>query len=90
MDTPSRMKGTKPIKIHVHSVMEILDAIHELGHTEQFRQAAKEQGAYLSVHPQTVNFVKDYLAANDLHTKHAVARNIADACPPRNIRAPTA
>jgi hypothetical protein len=81
MVTPSYMKGKKPLKIPVHSVMDVLGAIGDLGHSGQFRQAAKQKGAFMTVHPDTVNFVKDYLAQNNLHTKSDVASQVVNACP---------
>ncbi len=43
--------------------------------------AAKDQGAFVSIHPDAVNFVKRYLAENDLHTKHEVASAVVNPCP---------
>lgn len=81
MVAPNRMKGQNPLKIPVHSVIDILGAIHELGHSESFKKAAKDKGAFMTVHPETINFVKDYLADNDLHTKSDVAAKVVNACP---------
>lgn len=81
MATPSYMKGRKPIKVPLHSIIDVLRTIDDLGHSERFRQAAEEKGAYMTIHPQTVNFVKSYLADNNLHEQHDVARDIVGACP---------
>jgi len=74
MATPSYMKGRKPIKIPLHSVMDVVRMINDLGHSDQFREAAEKKGAFVTVHRETVNFVKDYLVDNDLH----VSKDVAD------------
>ena len=61
--------------------MEILGATDKMGHSQKFKTAAKRKRAFMAVHPETVNFVKDYLAKNDLHTKSVVARKVVGACP---------
>jgi hypothetical protein len=81
MVAPSRMRGRRPIKIPVHSVMDVLGAIDKLGHSKKFRAAAKKSRAFMTLHPKTVNFVKDYMAKNNLHAKSAVASKVVGGCP---------
>jgi hypothetical protein len=81
MSPPSYMKGRKPLKVPLHSVMDILKSIDDLGHSDKFRQAAKDKGTFVTIHPAAVNFVKDYLATNNLHERNDVARNVVGACP---------
>lgn len=81
MTTPNYMKGRSNVKIPLHSVMDVIKMIHDLGHGNQFRQAAVNQGAFVTLHPQTVNFVKDYLANNNLHQQSAVASDVVSGCP---------
>ena len=82
MTKPNYLKGKKPLKLHLHSVVDILHDIHTQGHSEQFKAAAEKAGAVLSVHPQTVNFVKDYLADNQLDANSELAANVVGGCPP--------
>lgn len=82
MVTPTYMKGRRSIKIHLHSVMDVCKTIGELGHFDQLRKAAEETGAYVTLQPDTVNFIKKYLAENNLHEKSSVAREVVGACPP--------
>lgn len=82
MKTPNRLKGRKSLNIEIHSIVDIIHEIHRLGHTPGFQEAAKKAGASISISPQAVNFVKDYIADNDLHTKSKIASDILGACPP--------
>ena len=82
MTPPSYLRGRKPIKMSLHSVMDILKSIDDLGHSDNFRQAAKDKAAFVTVHPAAVNFVKDYLANNNLHQQSDVAKSVVGACPP--------
>jgi hypothetical protein len=65
--TPTFMKGKKPLKIGLHDVIKALKAIEDHGHMDKFRRAAKKNKAVMLVDPQTVNFVKDFMAKNDMH-----------------------
>jgi hypothetical protein len=75
------MKGRRPIKVALHSVIDVLRTIDKLGHSEKFRQAAEKTGAFVTIHPNAVNFVKDYLVDNNLHEQSKVADDIVGACP---------
>lgn len=81
MTKPSYLKGRKPVRVPLHSMADILGSIDKLGHSEPFKAAAQKSGAYVTVHPKTVNFVKDYMAQNNLHAQSDVAKNVVNACP---------
>jgi len=81
MASPNYMRGRGSIKVPVHSVMDVLKEIDGLGHSDKFRQAAANNGAFVTLHPQTVNFIKDYLANNNLHQRSSVASDVVGACP---------
>ena len=87
MTKPHYMKGKRSIKLHLHSVFDVLHDIHEQGHAPQFKAAAEKAGIVLSAEPKTVNFVKDYLADNGLHETSEVAANVVGGCLPE--RPPT-
>ena len=82
--TPTYLKGKKPVKIGMHHVLNVLKMIDDHGHTSKFKRQAKKAGAFMSVHPETVNFVKDFVASNDMH-QHPVGRQVVNpaqgACP---------
>ena len=82
MKKPHLMTGRKPLKIPLHRVMDVLDDIGALGHTDQFKQAVKDSGAFVTVHPKTVNIVKRYMSAQDLHSRSKTAADVIGACPP--------
>jgi hypothetical protein len=73
---PTYMRGRSPIHVPLHRVIDVLKTIDSLGHMEQFQKAAEAAGATVRIHPKTVNFIKDYMADNDLHTQNAVAEEI--------------
>jgi hypothetical protein len=76
--TPTYLKGTKSVDIPAHRVAEVLAMIHKKGHTAKFRRHAKAAGVVMTLHPKTVNFVKDFVANNDMHT-HAVGKQVVNS-----------
>lgn len=76
--TPTYLKGTKSVDISAHRVAEVLAMIHEEGHTAKFRRQAKAAGVVMTLHPKTVNFVKDFVAENDMHT-HPVGKQVVNS-----------
>ncbi len=46
---PVVKKGAS-VKIPMHSIMDILDAIDEMGHSKKFKAAAKKSKAVVTVH----------------------------------------
>jgi hypothetical protein len=60
--TPTYLPGESAVDIPVENVADILAMIEKHGHTATFKRKAKAAGLTLSVHPKTVNFVKDFLA----------------------------
>ena len=61
--------------IPVHRVMDVLKMIDERGHSDRFRRQAKAAGVVMALHPKTVNFVKDFVANNDMHD-HAIGKQV--------------
>jgi hypothetical protein len=77
--TPTYLRGAKSVDIPAHQVAEILAVIHARGQTAKFKRQAKAAGLVVTVNPKTVNFVKDFLAQNEMHTLAAGARAINSA-----------
>jgi hypothetical protein len=73
----------KPLKIPLHAVITFLKMIEEHKQTEKLAEAAKSKNAFVTVDPETVNFVKDYLVENNLH-EHPIAQHVVNA---RGLRA---
>ncbi|MBR0873468.1 hypothetical protein JQ633_24135 [Bradyrhizobium tropiciagri] len=72
--TPVYMKATaRPTAIGAHDVADLLATIESQGLGAKFRRAAKAGGHTVTVAPKTVNFVKDFLAKNMMHS-HSVAK----------------
>jgi hypothetical protein len=72
--TPVYMKATaRPTTIGAHDVADLLAIIEGQGLGAKFRRAAKAGGHTVTVDPKTVNFVKDFLAKNMMHS-HSVAK----------------
>src|ERR1700749_3349272 len=65
---PTYLKRQKPVSIPAHRVADVLAMIHEHGHTQKFKRQAKAAGVSMVLHPKTVNFVKDFVADNAMHT----------------------
>jgi len=75
---PTYMKGKRPLRIALHDVVRFVKMLDQKKHTKKFQTAAKRNKAYVKVHADTVNFVKDYVAKNKLHT-HPIGKHIVNA-----------
>jgi hypothetical protein len=71
--------GTKRLKVPMHSVVHFVRMLHDEKHAAKFIKAARNSKAMVELHPSTVNFVKKYVANNNLHA--AMASNVVDPCP---------
>src|SRR4051812_42917467 len=83
---PTYMKGSKPMKIGLHDIVRAVQVIADGGKTLAFVAAAKETKAFVSVDADTVNFVKDFFAKNDLH-EHPIGKHIVNAQPAAGAKA---
>jgi hypothetical protein len=79
---PTYLTGSKPVKVPLHSVMHVMRAIDQLGHSDEFSKKAARREVNVTISPRTVNFVKKYLVDNALHTRSAVAAKVVNPCPP--------
>jgi hypothetical protein len=75
---PTYLKGKKPITIGLHDVMKLMRVIDKHGHADKFEKAAKRKKAFMSVHPDTVNFVKDFVVKSGMHD-HPIGRHVVKA-----------
>lgn len=76
--TPTYLRGTRSVDIPAHRVSEVLAMIHDHGHSAKFRRQAKAAGAVMTLDPKTVNFVKDFVANNHMHT-NAVGKQVINS-----------
>jgi hypothetical protein len=76
--TPTYLRGTSSVNIPAHRVAEVLAMIHEHGHSQKFKRQAKAAGISMSLDPKTVNFVKDFVANNGMHT-HRVGKQVVNS-----------
>jgi hypothetical protein len=74
--TPRYMRGKKPTRIAAHSIADVLAVIEKHGHGKKFKRQAKAAGHTVTLNPKTVNFVKDFLAKNGMHTNRIAANVI--------------
>ena len=81
---PSYLKGKRPVTVPMHSVVAFVKMLQDEGHVDQFVKAAKKSKTVMTMHPDSVNFVKDYLHSNQLHASNATARLIVNPCPDPN------
>lgn len=65
---PRYMRGKKPANVAVHKIADVLALIEKHGHGKKFKRQAKAAGHTITVAPETVNFIKDFLAKNNMHT----------------------
>jgi hypothetical protein len=69
----------KMLRVPMHSVVHFVKMLHDEKHAAKFAKAARESKAVMTMHPSTVNFVKKFVADNELH--HAMATKVVDPCP---------
>jgi hypothetical protein len=75
---PTYLRGEDPVHIPVHRVMDVLKMIDDHGHSSKFKRQAKAAGVAMTLHPKTVNFVKDFVANNNMHA-HAVGKQVVNS-----------
>src|SRR5262245_13783477 len=76
---PVHLTGRKPVRISVAKVMKVLKMIDDNGHADRFQRASRKTLAYMTIHRDTVNFVKDFVANNNLHT-HPLGARVVRRC----------
>jgi hypothetical protein len=76
--TPTYLKGTKSVDIPAHRVADVIAMIHQHGHGAKFKRQAKAAGVAMTLAPKTVNFVKDFVANNEMHTS-SVGRQVINS-----------
>jgi signal transduction histidine kinase len=62
----------------LHDVVRALAMIEENGHMDKFVRAAKRNEALVTVDAKTVNFVKDFVVQNKMHS-NPVGKHIVNA-----------
>lgn len=65
--------------VPVHSVVHFVKMLHDEGHADKFVAAAKKNKAVMTLHADSVGFVKDFLKKNQLH--QAMIQKVVDPCP---------
>jgi hypothetical protein len=75
---PTYLQGKKSVDIPVHRVADILAMIDQHGHSAKFKRQAKAAGLAMSLDPKTINFVKDFVANNEMHA-HAVGKQVVNS-----------
>jgi hypothetical protein len=76
--SPTYLRGTKHVDIPVHRIVDVLNMIEAHGHAKKFKARAKVADMTMRLHPTTVNFVKDFVANNDMHT-HPVGKQVINS-----------
>jgi hypothetical protein len=83
---PDPTSTKKPAKVPLHAVMDVLRTIHDNGDSDHFMNAAENAGATVTIHPQTIDFVKKYIADNNLQGHPATQKVVVcphpHHCPP--------
>jgi hypothetical protein len=74
--TPTYLQEGQTYTLGLHDVVRALKVIEKHGHMAKFVKAAKEQQATGTFDAKTVNFVKDFMVNQKMHTdpigKHIV------------------
>jgi hypothetical protein len=75
----AKVSEKKPLRVPMHSVVHFVKMLHDERHGAKFAKAARASKAVMTMHPSTVNFVKNYVADNKLH--QPMAAKVVDPCP---------
>ena len=75
----AKVSEKKPLRVPMHSVVHFVKMLHDERHAAKFVKAARDSKAVLTMHPDTVDFVKKYVANNKL--QGAMAAKVVDPCP---------
>jgi hypothetical protein len=76
--TPTYLTGKKSVDIPAHHVADVIAMIQKNGHAAKFKRQAKTAGLAMTLDAKTVNFVKDFVAKNDMHT-NAIGKRVINS-----------
>jgi|SRR5215203_1575616 hypothetical protein len=63
-DVPIPVYPKGPSEIPLDSVFRFIGLLRKYGQTSRFRKEAEEAGAFVVANPETVKFIKDFVAAH--------------------------
>lgn len=69
---PTYLTGEDPIDVDLHVVAQIMKLIANNEMTSAFCEEAKRRGAFVTVSPETVNFVKDFISKHEDMRSHPI------------------
>jgi hypothetical protein len=77
--TKAKVSEKKPLRVPMHSVAHFVKMLHDERHLAKFVKAARTSKAMMTMHPATVNFVRNFVANNKL--QQPMAAKVVDPCP---------
>ena len=86
--TPTYLPEGQTYTLGLHDVVRALKVIEKHGHMAKFVKAAKDQQAAGTFDAQTVNFVKDFIVKQKMHTD-PIGKHIVNAQQGEPTRAAT-
>jgi UDP-N-acetylglucosamine 2-epimerase len=69
----------KVLRVPMHSVVHFVRMLHDEKHAAKFMKEARDSNAVVTLHPDTIKFVRDFVSNNQLH--HSMATKVIDPCP---------
>jgi hypothetical protein len=72
-------KGGQEITVPVHSVVHFVKMLFDENHVDEFVKAAKKSKAVMTMHADSIEFVRKFLSHKELH--HAMVKSVVDPCP---------
>jgi hypothetical protein len=76
MERPYRYQGSDPLQVSAEAVFDAVKAILNAGEEQAFIAKCNEMGAFVSVEPQIVNLVKDFMFENKSISSLDTAREL--------------
>ncbi|SDJ99851.1 hypothetical protein SAMN05216338_10793 [Bradyrhizobium sp. Rc2d] len=76
MDRPYRYQGSDPLHVSAEAVFDAVKAIVSSGQEQAFIAKCNEVGAFVSVEPQFINLVKDFIFENKSISSIETAREL--------------
>jgi hypothetical protein len=75
----SAKNDKKVLRVPMHSVVHFVRMLHDEKHAAKFVKAARDSNAVVTLHPDTINFVRNFVSDNQLH--RSMATKVIDPCP---------
>lgn len=76
MTKPKFAAAKKPVKVCLHSIMDVLGAVDKIGETEALRKHLAANNATITLPAATINLMKNFVVDRDLHAQNGLLLDV--------------